>query len=184
MELKKRREIFLIFGRTGSGKSYLTKELIKSYSRVIIIDALGEYENGIIFENFRDLLDYYSENSPLEFTFICRFKSDREIEFLFQFCEIATNIMLVVEESEIYINPQSKSGNFLRLVRYGRHYDISIIAIARRIIELSNDIRAQCNYIYSFKQINPRDIAYLKQLGFSKVDSLDETKHEYELIQY
>lgn len=92
------------------------------------------------------------------------------------------NLCLLVEESEIYISPYSRSSSFLRLVRYGRHRNISIIAVARRVVELSNDIRAQVNDMYSFKQIHIRDIQHLTDLGFQKVQNLAD--YEYELVQF
>lgn len=180
--IQKKRTIKLIFGKTGQGKSYLAQQLIKEEKRVVIIDPLFEYENGFIFYNFSDLIDYYSEHEPETFKFICRFKTDLEIDYLFRFCEVAKNLTLVLEEAEIYISPQARSSNFLRLVRYGRHQAISIIGIARRTAELSSDLKAQVNTIYSFCQTLPRDIQIMEDLGFNDVENLPP--HKYLSLDY
>lgn len=178
----KRRKIILIFGRTGSGKSYLAKKLIEKFKRVIIVDKMFEYESETIFYSFNDLIEYYLKNIPNEFKFVCRFENDNDIELLFKFCWYVKNLLLVVEESELYISPYQKQSEFLKLIRYGRHRAISIIAIARRVVELSNDVKANADEIISFKQILKKDIDYLKQLGFSKIENLKQ--YEFEVIKY
>jgi ABC-type dipeptide/oligopeptide/nickel transport system ATPase component len=178
----KKRKIILIFGRTGSGKSYLAKRLIEKFERVVIIDKMYEYQSETIFYNFNDLIEYYLKNVPDTFNFVCRFENDNDIELLFKFCWYVKNVLLVVEESELYISPYQKQSEFLKLVRYGRHRAISIIAIARRVVELSNDVKANADEIISFKQILKKDIDYLKQLGFTKVENLKQ--YDFEVINY
>jgi ABC-type dipeptide/oligopeptide/nickel transport system ATPase component len=179
IQIKKNRNITLIFGRTGSGKSFHAKKLIKNYNRVVIVDALYEYENGIIFNSFDDFINYNIEFLPPRFTFICRFQTDEEIEFLFKTCYQIGNLLLVLEEAEIYISPYSKSSEFLNLVRYGRHRSISILGIARRTAELSIDLRAMVNKIISFKQTEIYDLKKMESLGFFELDKLNQ----YEYIE-
>lgn len=177
-----KRKVILIFGRTGSGKSYFVKQIIKKLSRVIIIDKMFEYNDGIIFYSFIELLDYFLINKPQEFKFICRFENDNDIELLFRFCWYVKNLVLVVEESELYISPYQKQSEFLKLVRYGRHRAISIIAIARRVIELSNDVKANADKIITFKQILKKDLDYLENLGFNKDEILNLKQYEYKEV--
>lgn len=170
----------MIFGKTGTGKTTLAKNLIKKENRYIIIDALREYDNGIIIEDFESFLDYVKNNFNNDFKIICRFTSDEDIEYLFRTVFVIGNLTLLVEEAEIYINPYSKSNNFLRLVRYGRHKNVKIIGVARRTAELSMDFRAQTNRIISFKQTEKRDLEKLAELGLENLDKLSE--HEYKEI--
>jgi DNA helicase HerA-like ATPase len=167
--------IILIFGKTGTGKTTLAKELIKNERRVIIVDALQEY-TGLILEDFESTVEFF-RNKPKEFKLVCRYDSDLAIEYLFKLIFEIGDICLVVEEAEIYISPYAKSSSFLRLVRYGRHRNIKIIGVARRTSELSLDFRAQVNKIYSFKQTQPRDLQLMQELGFENLDKLGE--HEY-----
>lgn len=176
------RKIILIFGRTGSGKSFLVKRMLKKLERVIIIDAMSEYESDLIFYNSLDLIDYLVNVKPKTFKIVCRFENDNDFETLFQIVWYLKNIYLVVEESELYISPYQKQSNFLKLVRYGRHRNISIIAVARRVVELSNDVKANASEIISFKQILSKDIKYLQELGFTKVDKLKD--FDFEVVRY
>jgi hypothetical protein len=167
--------ISLIFGKTGTGKSTLAKELIKDQNRVIIIDPQREYNETIIFENIPSLWDYIEKNENFG-VLSCRFETDLEIDYLFRTCKIIGNLTLVVEEAEIYISPNARSGYFLDLVRYGRHKGVKIIGIARRRAELSADFRGMCEVIYSFKQTEPLDIDAMKKLSndFNGLENLKD----------
>lgn len=167
------RDVIIIFGKTGTGKSTLALDYIKEYDRVIILDPKEEYE-GLIFTDIESLIDFYKINKPDNFTFVCRFSESVDIENLFLFCELIENLLIVVEECELYVSPYVKSSNFLKLVRYGRHHDISILGIARRASELSSDFKAMVSRIISFKQTLPRDIKIMAELGLENVDTLPE----------
>lgn len=188
--MTKQREITVIFGRTGSGKTTKVKELIKDIDRLIIIDTLNEYNEGLIFYNIKDFAQYFLDNpNQKTFKIICRFhnqdlQKDNEETFntLFDLVFHISNLTLVIEEAEIYISPNARKTIFNNLVKYGRHKNISLIAVARRVTELSNELKAQMNYCYSSNQILSKDISYLKDLGFTKIDKLE--KYEFELIEY
>lgn len=180
----KRRKILLVFGRTGSGKTFFVKKIIDKLHRVIIIDKMYEYDGDIIFYNLNDLINWFLKNKPATFKIVCRFESDNDIENLFKFVWFAKNLVLVVEESELYISPYQKQSEFLKLIRYGRHRSISIIAVARRVVELSNDVKANADKIITFKQILKKDLEYLEHLGFNKDEVLNLQQYEYKEIIY
>jgi hypothetical protein len=177
----KHRTIKLVLGKTGSGKSsFVKKELIRNIERLIIIDALSEYENGIIFYDVDTLIEYILDNQVNQhdnFKYICRFTDDKDIELLFLLVFELSNLTLLVEECEIYVSPNSKSSNFLKLVRYGRHKNISIIGVARRSTELSLTFRSQTDTIFSFKQTDKNDLVKMEELGLYDLDKLEDYKY-------
>jgi hypothetical protein len=170
------RQIILIYGKTGMGKSTKAKEIISGYDRVIIIDPKAEYD-GLVFTDCVDMIEYYEANEPEKFIFICRFQTDVEHESVFKFCEVIENVLLVVEECEIYISPKSQSSYFYNLCRYGRHHNVSVLGIARRSGEISIGFRSLVTKIISFKQTEPRDVKYMDDLGLHDVDKIEP--HEF-----
>lgn len=187
MKLKKKRIIIIIYGRTGSGKTNLTKYLIKEYckendKRIIIIDPQYEYAGEVVVYNYLDFIDYVTDKK--EFKIVCRFENDIDYNYLFDSIYEIGKCLLVVEEIEIYINPKSENSKFNYLVRYGRHRDISIIGVARRISELNINFRSQVNYIFTFKQIEKRDLMILSEMGFNENEIKNLPEYKFKVLSY
>lgn len=168
--------IILIFGKTGTGKSTLAKKIYETEKRVVIIDALNEHtKNAKIFYNFLECYNFFINVTPGDsFKISIQFDNDIDYDFLFKLLFEVKNLLLVLEEAEIYISPQVKSSSFLRLVRYGRHRKIKILGIARRTAELSRDFRSQTNKIISFKQTEDIDIKNMEALGITGLEKLEK----------
>lgn len=168
------REVILIFGKTGSGKTVKAKSISDKYERKVIIDSMYEYHDGLIFYDYESfafyLKRYYDSDKP--FSYILRFNSDPEYDKMFIVLFAMRNYLLIVEEAELYISPMARRTEFNKIVRYGRHKEISILGIARRASELSQDFKAQVNKIYSFVQTNPIDLQIMRYYNFHGLDRL------------
>lgn len=178
----KKRKIVLVYGKTGSGKTTLAKRFFSESKRVIVIDSLFEYESELVFYDLESLIKYFNENKPLTFKIVCRFSNDFDVEGLFLIVKQITNVVLILEEAEIYISPYTRFSNFLYLVRYGRHFNINILAIARRATELSLDLRSQVNSIYICSAITePLDLKNFSLLGLD-IEKIKNLK-QYEIYK-
>jgi GTPase SAR1 family protein len=178
----KKRKIILVYGKTGGGKTTLAKKFFNDSKRAIVIDSLFEYESDLIFYDLDSLINYFNTNKPLTFKIVCRFSNDFDIEGLFVIVKQITNVVLILEEAEIYISPYTRFSNFLYLVRYGRHFNINIIGIARRSSELSLDFRSQVNAIYICSAITePLDLKNFSLLGLD-VEKIKNLK-QYEIYK-
>lgn len=167
--------ICLIFGKTGTGKTTLAKKLIADEKRIVAIDPLNEFNDFVFLYNFDEAYEFFKRiDSGSSFKVSIRFNDDIDFEYLFKLLFEIKNLILVLEEAEMYISPAVKSSSFLRLVRYGRHSKIKILGIARRTAELSRDFRSQVNRIISFKQTDEMDLKNMSLLGFSNLNNLSE----------
>lgn len=162
------RRVTLIFGRTGAGKSTMARKLSGKERRILILDPLGEF-SGTVFHDFDTFAAYMAErlDPSHDFRIVCRFSEDVDVEYFFILARQIRCFTLCIDEAEIYLDPRSMNEDFLWIIRYGRHKEISLIAVARRVPELSVDLRAQASTIITFLQSEPRDLKNLEGYGFN-----------------
>lgn len=163
------RKVFLITGKTGTGKSRLVKQLRQSFERTITLDPLEEYE-GTIFFDFVTFRDYVADHVEENFSLVCRFTDEQDIDLLFQAVWFVERCTLIVEEANLFFDPHSKIQSFHRLVAQGRHKEISLLCVSQRVPELPISFRAQRNTIVTFQQTEPYDLKLLEGYGFDPVD--------------
>ena len=157
------RKVILILGQTGSGKSFLTAKIRQKAKRLLTLDPKGEY-SGQVFYDFVTLATFISDKNLWDkgnFNAVARFRSQIDERSFFRMANTMSNFLLCIDEAEIYLDPRKSDEHFMEMVRYGRHQNISILAVARRIPEISIDFRAMATNIISFKQIEPGDLKHL-----------------------
>lgn len=154
--------VICVFGKRGYGKSTLSKQIIQLYSKVFIYDSLNEYYDVAVAVSMRRLPKHHHH-------FRYAFHTTQEGEFD-KVCEMiyeAGDMLFVVEECDWFCSANYTSENFKKIIRYGRHRNISILAISRRPADLSRLLTSQANYIISYRQTEPRDIEALEKYGFN-----------------
>ena len=177
--------IICVFGRKGSGKTTLVREIIKENPRVFVIDSLAEYDAGFqvvhgkraCIEAMRDagraredLFDLKEERGPFRLSLrVLDVEDNLElIDYAYEF----PGTMLVVEETSLYTKSHFLPTEISRLVRYGRHREIDQIYVARRPSEVSRDLTAQADLIVSFQQQEPRDVKYLRDVAGEEAEQV------------
>jgi len=183
------RKVILILGKQGSGKSTLAKRIIQRWKRVIVFDPLAEYTGGEVVYSFDAFCDYALEHKDAaSFTVICRFvgdttsESDLSYEHAAKIVRELRNCLLVLEESELFIDSRTYDSAINWLISFGRHNGVSLIGIGRRPTELCVKLRSQFTTVVSFAQTEPNDLAYMEGLGFD-AEELSELDL-YEFITY
>lgn len=160
------RKVILILGKTGQGKSTLSKVFFNRSTRVIAIDPLHEYSSGLSFFDTAELLDYHLENTPKTFRYSLRSTAEKDTNSLFQFCWTVGNVLLIVEEADIYLGRENPY--FDPLVNQGRHRNVHLCSIVRRTPEVNRGYRAQLTSLFSFFQNEPEDVRLIGKWGLSE----------------
>lgn len=178
------RKISLIFGKRGSGKSYLARKLIADCKRLVIYDTMREYDQGLIFEDFGELARFWRQVYRRDFRLIYR-PQDHEGDFrqIANFCWLCGRLTFLVEEIDIFSNPHTIDPAFRNIINRGRHQEINLIGIVQRPFGIHRSLTSQAKEVYAFNTNEPRDREYIKNLLGSEMDrALDGLeKYEYAL---
>jgi len=174
----------LIFGRTGQGKTTLAKGIVRGARRLIIIDTVGEYEERVIVGQAYDLLTYLvacsrkpnpkfrvsfrpgwlGESLVTPGSFYGRWKQvdkNRQLGLACHAAWVIGDCDLLVEEIDAYCGGSYLVPQLESIVRYGRHRRVRLIAVVRRSYSMPILIRSQAKEVYTFQQVEPRDIDYM-----------------------
>lgn len=179
----KTREVVFETGKTGSGKSILLRQMLLDKPRVIIFDTISEYKDltpsypALFIHTLEDLIDYLMENGnkpfriifdPEDPDYLMTLTNEQEItvfDFTCKFIyESLTNVIFAIEEIANYMTLPHRLDYIRKIVRFGRHSAISLYATTQRPADIPPVIRAQITRFISFRQHEPRDIEWIRQL--------------------
>lgn len=155
--------IELIFGKRGSGKTTLAKKRLIEYDNKIIVDPLREY-HGLIVHSVEGLINHYKETG--HFDIIFRPLNDFDSEYVFSLYPLG-NITFIIEEIDFFMSSSNISNDLSYIIKYGRHYGINILGIARRTQEVNKLLTSQANKIWVSRMQEVADLAYFQKLGFN-----------------
>jgi hypothetical protein len=184
-----------VLGKKGSGKSALVKRIIDRIDHVIIFDPMHEY-GGVFYQSITELRNM-SENIICEsfielvtaikcltvrpkYRIIFRAVNDDEAEGFMQIMNKVNNYTLVLEECDIYTDSHYIHSEISNLIKYGRHFNRSLIWVSRSPFEINRFLTRQTDILISFLQTEPRDIEYLSNFIFNKnIAALNYANYEY-----
>ena len=178
------KKVILIFGKRGSGKSYLAHSILKSHKRYLVYDVLGEYEDGVCFESKADLADFWERNLDREFRLIYRpLKPRDEFEDICKLVLACGDMTFLVEELDTFCSPQEIGDSFASIIQRGRHFNITFIGVSQRPFGINRVISSQAKEIYTFQHDEPRDLDYLSLYIGKEVEQIKALK-EYHFLKW
>jgi DNA helicase HerA-like ATPase len=142
-------QIIVITGKRGSGKTTFAKKLIASIpeNRIKIIDINGEYKNSFIPNNYSEI-DVFLKNIWEK-----------------------GNIFLVIDEADTVFPEHKKLQDYYyKIIHLGRHRNIGLLAITRRIARLNKDVIANAHHIFVFSLVIPNDVKYLREFMGGEIE--------------
>jgi hypothetical protein len=160
----------------GTGKTTLARKLRSRFSRVLTIDGLHEYD-GVVCDSFSGVADYFLRPRPT-FSVTLRPSCEEDVPYTLELAWEIGNVCVVLEEAEMYITQHFVMPELRDIISFGRHREISLIAIGRRVPELNIALRAQATSMITFAQIEPTDLDKLEQYGFNREKILSLRGHE------
>lgn len=154
-----KRDVIIIVGRTGSGKSQWAKIYTRKTKPLYVYDPLLSYPGCEIDEDGEILKDTVENPRPTDRVMI--FNRDL-VSRASDTCFVRGNCTLLLEEcSTIWPKGARLDESMSRQIFLGRHRAVNLILMAQRATSIPIDLRSQANRIVSFGQIESDDLAWL-----------------------
>lgn len=176
-----KRDVIVILGRTGSGKSQWAKIWAKKISPIYIYDPLWSYQGEI------DM-----DGSLIEESELYPQKNDRIIygdpRLVDYACDVAYErgdcTLLFEECSSIWRKGERVSEPVLRQIFLGRHAAVNLVCVAQRSASIPIDLRSQANRVICFSQFEADDVKWLSDIfGKKNTDEISKLK-PFECFDY
>lgn len=166
------REIIIVLGKTGYGKSRWTWQYIAGKPRVFCYDPLHDAPN-MEWRDAPGLVDAYDEQQFHGEGFRYATADFGALDCIGHMAYLVGNCVLVVEEASlIYRKGQPISGWSQNIVFLGRHRNVSLLVTAQRAASIPIEMRSQASRIVTFAQTEGDDIGWLRGAFGSQIDNV------------
>jgi hypothetical protein len=173
-----RREVIIVLGKTGYGKSWWSKLAVAESARLVVYDPLMapeyrvEWDDGDL-PRFADRLDEFRAEAKEQASFRLGVYDRDHVASAGSYAFAWGACTLLVEEASTVWEKAARLGSWdRRLVFLGRHRAVNFIVVAQRAMSIPIDIRSQANRIISFAQHEGDDLSWLED--FYGPDVVDE----------
>lgn len=181
------KKIILIFGKRGTGKSYLAAKIIENERRLLVYDTLSEYENGVVFcaEQDEQFIEFWRHVYRGNFRLIYRpLNPQDEIDEIADMVFTLGDMTFLVEEVDCYCTSYQISEAFAHIIQRGRHKNITLIGVTQRPFGIHRLLTSQAKEIYIFGTNEPRDREYLKLLLGEQIEAKLDQLQQYQYVHW
>lgn len=151
-----------VVGRKGAGKSTYIRSHLGVCPRVFLFDVMAEYDSiPNRLETISGVERFFQWAKDRD-TWACRFVPGGDLEeAIEQICPLVYrqgSCLFVCEEIALYTRPGSVTAEFGKLIRTGRHKEISVVWATQRPAECAKSITALTDLWILFSITEPRDL--------------------------
>lgn len=186
----------LVCGRTGTGKSYLLKQLLAGVARSVVYapkreehDYPGAYFDGMEDGGFKTCVWwwYYAQKHCKRFRIIYRpldlfdISEFDKIAHLAYFCG---DLTFVCEELMTYTTSRNIEQGFKCLLVAGRTRGINCYMVTQRPFQIPREVTSQAREAYIFATHEPADLDYVRQTFGTELAAKLETLQQYEYVHW
>jgi hypothetical protein len=170
-------EVRLYLGKRGSGKTTAMRGDLDGEPRIVVYDTLHEaaYDDFHRIDDIGDLADRLIANPPIiRLAYTWNGKAARDVDFdrvcAAVYC--CRNLVFAIDEVDLFCSPNFTPRHLDMIVSLGRHRGLSVYCATRRPKEIPATIRAQAARVISFRQSEPADLEWCRQVMGAMADRL------------
>jgi len=159
--LRMEREVTIVLGKSGQGKTTWVQQQIEQLDRVLVWDPKKQYRNIEFRPDLPDLIN--REKRPETFRYGTVFPE--HAEDIGDAGMLAGNCTIVLEECTVCLDKKNILPDWIRDPLFlGRERGVSIIAVSQRPASIPIFLRSQASRIVTFNQTEDDDVLWLKKL--------------------
>ena len=159
-------EKITIVGASGSGKSYLANEIMKSLHGVSVwvYDFNFQFHSSkaIVFNDLDKLLEVYDTAKRGHYILQPHDNSEETFKRFNAEAFKRGNLCLVEDEVHTWLSKQRVIKEFNQVILSGRPRGISVISISSRPASLPNNVLSNSKHVFAFKLNLESDIKFLE----------------------
>ncbi|MDD2773221.1 MAG: hypothetical protein PHP45_05945 [Elusimicrobiales bacterium] len=159
MSLKLNREVTLVFGKTGSGKTLFSRGFVRGKRRVIVVERWTD-KNEYDARRLPELLDIvrFFKTKPAAFRVSYSPRNSDELETLLNIAWVICDVTVVVEEADTYFEKGGRPGRmFQEVVARGRHKEISLVLVSQNPSRMPKDARREADRLVTCLLVDRAD---------------------------
>ena len=173
-------DVIAIFGRRGSGKSYLAAKIQSLYPRRVVFDTLNEYSEGIQcrnFEEFSKTLENLKKQNSQNFQVVYQFdieaiNHEREFDEAMRLCYYFGGLTVTIEEIQSFCSVHKMPHWLKNSLLTGRHQNMAIIVTTQRPGECHKTVMSQCSHIFTGQLHDRNDVKYVSNFIGTEANEL------------
>lgn len=169
--MKRGNDITVLVGAKNSGKSTRARAIALERPRRIVVDPMREHSRlGVVVRTFDALVRYVEPLRHSRYAVVYQGMSDEDRDAIISLTVAGApeeaalpDVTLFVDEVDRLCSPQFIPDGLRKVVNYGAHYGVSLIAAARRPRSFHRDITANADRILIGRTQEPADADYLRE---------------------
>lgn len=164
------RDIIIILGKTGYGKSTWLSRYCEGHKRIFAFDPFAKFPCEYATE---EKLLHLEENGGYAADFKIGTHNRNDLDLIGALSFIHGDCLLVIEECGFIWNKGERIPDWLQeIVFLGRHKNVSLAVTAQRAAYIPIDLRSQANRLISFWQTELTDVDWLENYLGADVENI------------
>ncbi|MBI2445112.1 hypothetical protein HYV43_01855 [Candidatus Micrarchaeota archaeon] len=152
----------VVCGMRGSGKSHFLRAVVKATPRFVLWDYMHEHGSlGYVVRTPDQLRPSLQVKEKIVYQPSSR--TQDEFEHVVKQVFDAGNRVLFVDEADQVIPSRKIGFQTKQFIDLGRHRNVGMFCVTRRLAALDKNPLAQAHHIVVFKTILPTDVDYLRE---------------------
>jgi DNA helicase HerA-like ATPase len=171
----KENYIMTIYGKKGSGKSYLAENFTEKLNRLIVWDTMRIFDVSFIpvysFKSFLKYVNKIRNNEIVKFRLSLRLNK----AYFDDVCKILTTLdklTFIVDELQVYVSALKIPDGLNELITESRHFEINLIFITQRPVFIPRIILANADYIACFEMQLKSDLDIISTYKYSNPEAI------------